>query len=178
MHTNPSAESTSAASPIAKPSPSPVEAGTTEQPLDLSAKPSTTPIFSNDPKQVYRLVLHVVQLVWMLIGLNRQKPPPSAILRWVEMAGEATHTDWHAPNASSHYFYRDYAMMIMMMCIAVALFVHKLFLFFPFHFIFFALMCIAELHSKRWAITINLINCAEKKKNSVRCMNVSVCERK
>lgn len=59
MQANSSAESTSAASPIAKPSPSPVEAGTTEQPLDLSAKPSTTPTYSNDPKQVYRLVSYL-----------------------------------------------------------------------------------------------------------------------
>lgn len=55
MHPNATAttESTSAESPGAKPSPSPVDFNT-EQPLDLSAKTSTTPTFPNDPKQVFR----------------------------------------------------------------------------------------------------------------------------
>ncbi|XP_031633032.1 mushroom body large-type Kenyon cell-specific protein 1 isoform X2 [Contarinia nasturtii] len=55
MHSNATTttESTSAESPGAKPSPSPVDLNT-EQPLDLSAKPSTTPTLSNDPKQVFR----------------------------------------------------------------------------------------------------------------------------
>lgn len=55
MHPNAIAatESTSAESPGAKPSPSPVDFNT-EQPLDLSAKTSTTPTFPNDPKQVFR----------------------------------------------------------------------------------------------------------------------------
>lgn len=47
-------------------------------------------------------------------------------------------------------------MMMMMMCTAIALFVHNI------RFFLFALMCIAKLHSKRCAITINLINCAER----------------
>lgn len=47
------AESASAESPAAKQSPSPVDTNT-EMPLDLSAKPSSTPTFSNDPKQVFR----------------------------------------------------------------------------------------------------------------------------
>lgn len=55
MHSNATTttESTSAESPGAKPSPSPVDLNT-EQPLDLSAKPSTTPTLSTDPKQVFR----------------------------------------------------------------------------------------------------------------------------
>lgn len=53
--------------------------------------------------------------------------------------------------------------------------------FFSFHFIFhffFALMCIAESHSKRCAITINLINCAARgKKRGARARCVLECGR-
>lgn len=42
--------------------------------------------------------------------------------------------------------------------------------FFPFHFALTRYVYIAKLHSKRCAITINLINCAERKKDSTRAM--------
>lgn len=48
---------------------------------------------------------------------------------------------------------------------------------FLFRFIFFALMCIAKLHSKRCAITINLINCAgrERERKMLSAMSMCVC---
>lgn len=93
-------------------------------------------------------------------------------MRWKE--GEATRAQPAFTLVIRLIYFDDYDDV--QCAVAIALFVHNILaVFFRFisFFIFFALMCIAESHSKRCAITINLINCAARGKNEAR--GVCVC---